>query len=242
MDCDSLELIPYLPYILQDFHEIGSHAKSLLNIINSLKPDRMIKVLDLGCGKGAVTCYIAENIDSTCLGIDAIPEFIDYANNYRDKRNISNCKFIVDDIRNLQCVENTYDFIIIGSVGPIFENYTIAMGSFKSILKDDGYILLDDGYMENGKKHPITLSKEELFFQIINAGMYIETEFKGNDICVEDEFEGQMDNIKLRCNQLINNYPEKENLFRKFIEKQEKEYSNLESEITCSTLAIRKLD
>lgn len=241
MDCDSLELVPYLPYILQDFHEMGSNAKSILKIINTLKPNRKIELLDLGCGKGAVTCFIAQNTNSICLGIDAVKEFIDYAIDYKNKNSISNCNFIVGDIRNVSNVGNKYDFIILGSVGPVFENYTIGMELLKPILKDDGYILLDDAYMENGKVHHITLSKEELFFQITNGGMQIEKEFKGKDICVEDEFDGQIEKIKERCNQLIKDNPEKESMFRNFIEKQEKEYGNLRYEITCSTLAIRKM-
>lgn len=241
MDCDSIELVPYLPYILQDFHEVGSHAESLLRIVNELKPDRKINVLDLGCGKGAVLCTIAEKIDSTCLGIDAIEPFIQYANKYKNQRNIKNCDFVVGDIRNLQDIKSSYDFIIMGSIGPIFESYTIAMESLKNILQDDGCILLDDGYMENGKKHAVTLEKEELFVQINKAGMYIEREYTGKDICLADEFEGQLDKIKVRCNELIEKYPEGEILFRKYIEKQEVEYSALENEITCSTMVIRKL-
>jgi len=240
MDCASIELVPYLPYILQDFHEIGSHTDSLLKIINDLRPDRKIKVLDLGCGKGAVLCKIAENIDSTCLGIDAIEEFIQYANDYRNQRNLHNCAFRVGDIKNLQGIEDTYDFIIMGSIGPVFENYTQAMESLKTILKEDGSIVLDDGYMENGKKHPITLEKGELFSQISKAGMYIEQEYTGNEICIKDEFEEQLERIKARCNELIEKYPEKESLFRSYIEKQEVEYQNLENEITCATMVIRR--
>lgn len=241
MDCDSIELVPYLPYILQDFHEIGSHAGSLLRIINELKSDRKIDVLDLGCGKGAVLCMIAEKMDSICLGIDAIESFIQYANEYKNQRNLKNCTFIVGDIRNLHEINGLYDIIIMGSIGPIFENYTIAMKSLKNILKDDGYILLDDGYIDNGKKDAVTLVKEELFMQINKAGMHIIREYTGEDICIADEFEGQLDKIKVRCNELIEKYPEKEMLFRKYIEKQETEYSALEDEITCSTMVIKKM-
>lgn len=186
---------------------------------------------------------LQKKIDSTCLGIDAIESFIHYANKYKNQRNIENCDcdFGVGDIRNLQDIKSSYDFIIMGSIGPIFESYTTAMESLKNILQDDGYILLNDGYMENGKKHAITLEKEELFVQINKAGMYIEREYTGRDICLADEFEGQLDKIKVRCNELIEKYPESEILFRKYIEKQEVEYSALEDEITCSTMVIRKL-
>jgi ubiquinone/menaquinone biosynthesis C-methylase UbiE len=240
MDCQSIELVPYLPYILQDFHELGSHAELLSNIVNELKPDKKINVIDLGCGKGAVLCKIAEKMDSVCLGIDAVASFIQYAHEYKNRKRIKNCTFIVGDIRNLHDIKGSYDFIIMGSIGPVFGNYTIALESLKTILEDDGCILLDEGYTENGKKHPITLGKEELFAQINRAGMHIAREYTGQDICITDEFAGQLDSIKMHCNELIEKFPEKEMIFRKYIEAQEAEYKALEDEITCSTMVLKK--
>lgn len=240
LDCESIELLPYLPYILQDFHEIGSHADSILKIIDELKPDRKIQVLDLGCGKGAVLCRIAEKTDSICLGVDAMEPFIRFANDFKNQKWIKNCTFIVGDIRKVQEYAGHYDFIVMGSIGPVFENYTIAMELLKPILKDEGCILLDDGYMENGQKHPLVLEKTELFRQIENGGMKVVAEYTGKDICDSDEFDWQLERIRARCLELIETHPDQEPLFRRYIEKQELEYNALEEGISCSTMVIKK--
>ena len=55
MDGSDPELFPFLPYIMQDLWEIGSDPETIIRLIrkHADKPAGM-KVLDLGCGKGAV--------------------------------------------------------------------------------------------------------------------------------------------------------------------------------------------
>ncbi len=54
MDGSDIELFPFLPYILQDVWEIGADPEAIKKLIkkhcNNLAE---LKVLDLGCGKGA---------------------------------------------------------------------------------------------------------------------------------------------------------------------------------------------
>jgi ubiquinone/menaquinone biosynthesis C-methylase UbiE len=77
MDGSDKELFPYLPYILQDLWEIGANPDTIIRLIAkyfSKYPD--LKVLDLGCGKGAVSINIAKNLGCYCYGIDAVPDFL----------------------------------------------------------------------------------------------------------------------------------------------------------------------
>ena len=143
---------------------------------------------------------------------------------------------MVGDIRELSFLENAYDFIVSGSVGPIFESYAAALNSFRQLLKDNGRILLDKGYMEEGRVHPVTLGKSELFEQIARAGLWVEKEYKGEEISPPGEYEGEMDKIRQRCLELIALHPDKAEIFQQYIKKQEIEYQSLENEITCSTM------
>ena len=240
MDCESTELVKYLPYILQDFYEIGSLAKSILKVVNEQNTKEYIDVIDLGCGKGAVLCAIAENINSQCIGIDAVKEFIDYANENVKKRGFKNCIFRTGDIRNKDLLSGQYDFIILGSIGPVYGNYRETMEFLKPYLKNDGMIILDDGYTENEKKHSIVIKKEDLLREIGDSGMEIVKEYIGTEVCDENEFEKQLINIRKRCNELKIQYPEKESIFSDYIKKQEKEYNCLKDDITCSTMVITR--
>ena len=54
LTAESVELIPYLPYLLQDLWELGSSPKDMVHLISkNIITSEKTKVLDLACGKGA---------------------------------------------------------------------------------------------------------------------------------------------------------------------------------------------
>ena len=90
MDCENTSIVSFLPYILQDFWEIGSSAESILSIVKeNTKNCFDLNILDLGCGKEAVSIKLAIELKCTCLGIDAIQDFIDIANHKAKQNDIA---------------------------------------------------------------------------------------------------------------------------------------------------------
>ena len=80
LTAESTELIPHLPYLLQDLWEMGSSPKDMLELVRKhIHVSMKTKVLDLECGKGAVSVYLAKELGRRVKGIDLIPEFIDVA-------------------------------------------------------------------------------------------------------------------------------------------------------------------
>ena len=78
---DSLEvdkkLLPYMPYLLQDLWALGSAVDEILDLFSTLPlSPGAAKVLDLGCGKGAVSIQIASKFGFDVVGVDAMPEFL----------------------------------------------------------------------------------------------------------------------------------------------------------------------
>jgi 2-polyprenyl-3-methyl-5-hydroxy-6-metoxy-1,4-benzoquinol methylase len=73
---DSLEtdqqLLPYMPYLLQDLWALGSSVEDILKAVDSLPLSSDSRVLDLGCGKGAVSVLIASRFKCRVTGIDAM--------------------------------------------------------------------------------------------------------------------------------------------------------------------------
>ena len=60
MDGSDKELFPYLPYILQDIWEIDTDPATVIDILKANFQDFAdLKILDLGCGKGAVSVKVA---------------------------------------------------------------------------------------------------------------------------------------------------------------------------------------
>lgn len=166
MDCTDSEILTYLPYILQDFWEIGSDPKVMIKLIKKHFANiNNLTVLDLGCGKGAVSINIAKQINCECYGIDAIPEFISFSESKAEEHGVSNlCKFEVGDIREKIKELGKYDVIILGAIGQVFGDYFETLTILNNNLKDGGIIIIDDGYIDDDSnfKHNNFHNKSEL--------------------------------------------------------------------------------
>lgn len=245
MDCTDSEILPYIPFILQDFWEIGSDPKVMINLIKKhLVNINKLAVLDLGCGKGVVSINIANQMNCECYGIDAIPEFISFSASKANEYGVGNlCKFEVGDIREKIKTLGKYDIIILGAIGQVFGNYFETLTILNNNLKDGGIIIIDDGYIEDKSsfKHEHVFSKSELKKQISEAGMQLIDEI----IASEDEnvtvnHETEYNNLLKRCQELSVKYPDKAEIFINYSNQQKKEYDNMKTEIKCSTMVVKR--
>ena len=134
----------------------------------------MPRVLDLGCGKGAVSIKIAKQLNYPCYGIDAIPEFISFAKEKAKEYGVGNlCKFEVADVRQKVQTIGKYEIIILGSVGQVFGTYYETLRILTNNLTKDGILIIDDGYLEEKSSftHDQVFFKKEITKQIAEAGM-----------------------------------------------------------------------
>ncbi len=244
MDGSDKELFPYLPYILQDLWEIGADPDAIIKLIGKHFTNCAdLKVLDLGCGKGAVSIKVSQKYGCHCYGIDAIPEFIDYAKEKAIEYKVGQlCKFETGDIRKKVKGLPTYDIIILGAIGPVYGNYFTTLTTLSKCLNESGIFIIDDGYIENNSdySHPMMQKLETIIQQIDSAGMHLleDNIFQKDDI--KDSNDYIFDNLKMRCFELINKCPHKKELFENYIKKQEIENDVLESKIICSTMVLKR--
>ena len=244
MDCTDSEILPYLPYILQDFWEIGSDPDVIISLIKKhLTNEKFLKVLDLGCGKGAVPVNLAKQMNCECYGIDAIPEFISFSTSKADEYGVGNlCKFEVGDIREKVKTFGKCDVIILGAIGQVFGNYFETLTTLINNLKEGGIIIIDDGYIKDQSNftHEHVFSKSELKKQISDAGMQLIDEVVASeDDRVLANYDTEYGNLLKRCQELSDKYPDKTEIFINYSNQQKKEYDNLRNEITCSTMVVK---
>lgn len=244
LDGTDPEIFPYLPYILQDLWEIGSSPETIIELIKKHKKiTNSLHVLDLGCGKGAVSVKIAKELQCRCYGIDAVSEFIEYADLKAIEFGVESlCRFEVGDIRIKINELNSFDVIILGSIGPVLGNYYQTLISLSKCTKADGIIIIDEGYIDIDDmfSHPFVQKKDEMLKQISEAGMQLTYEVIFNRNENENQDRVILDRLTDRCNELIKMHPEKRALFENYIRKQEHETELLETKITCSTMVIMR--
>lgn len=244
MDGTDSKLFPYLAYILQDLWEIGASSKVIIELVQKhVNNYSNISVLDLGCGKGAVSIKLAKEFNCRCFGIDAIKEFINEANNKAKEFEVDHlCQFEVDDIRKRIKKLSKYDIIILGSIGPVFGDYYSTLTTLSKCLKQNGIIIIDDSYIENDSDytHPLIQKKEIILQQIKNSGMQLFDEIIIKKDEIKDSDDYIFNKLKKRCNELIEKHPDKSKLFKNYIKNQKIENDVLETKVVCSTMLIRK--
>lgn len=246
MDCAELELLPFLPYILQDFWEIGASPETILNLVKKHKSNySLLKVADLGCGKGAVSIKLASELKCACLGIDAVEEFIEEAKRKAEENQLESlCSFEKGDIRERVKEIKDADVIVLGAIGPVLGSYSETFSKVSGCIKQDGIIIIDDGYIEDDStfNHPLVEKKKDILLQIKNLGIELIEEVKGNQTeQMNEEYDKQYEFIVKRCGELINKYPDKAALFQNYISKQNEEYDILKNEVVSATMVFKKI-
>jgi SAM-dependent methyltransferase len=242
LDGVEIELFSYLPYILQDIWEIGADASIMLTLITESIENRNLRILDLGCGKGAVSIRLAKELRCKVKGIDAMPEFIDVAQKYAEKYQVNDlCEFEVGDIRIKIKELEGFDVVILGAIGPILGNLYESLYKLTNTLNSQGYVLLDDGYIEDGSSvaYDRCLRKSEFYNQILSAGFEVVREVVFDRSTLEDSDNSIYTSIKKRIYELILQYPEKKDLFSGYLKSQEYENYMLENEIVCGTWLLK---
>ena len=244
LDGTDKALFPYLPYILQDLWEIGSDPDVIIEAVRKHKVKASaLQLLDLGCGKGAVSIRVAEALGCRCFGIDAIKEFIREAEQKASEHRVDElCTFAVGDIRKMIDSAARYDIIVLGSIGPVFGDYFSTLTRTAKVLGNDGIIILDDGYIPSDSEytHPHILRRDAVLKQIGDAGMCLIDEIiiQQEDIKSSDGYIfGKIEN---RCNELIHNHTGKRHLFESYILKQREENDVLENHVICCTMIIKR--
>ncbi|MDO8899682.1 MAG: class I SAM-dependent methyltransferase [Bacteroidales bacterium] len=245
MDVREVELLPFLPYILQDFWEIGSDPDTIIALIEKHgKGHKHIKVLDLGCGKGAVSVKVAKKFGCNCHGIDAVPAFIDYAIDKAKEYNISElCTFEVGDIREKVLHLKDFDVVILGSIGQVFGDYAETLAAISPCLSDQGLIIIEDAYVDDASSfsHPQLLKKQVMHDQIAGAGMDIIAEIVEQvDENLLESYNLQQANIDQRCNELMVQQPEMAGVFQRYAERQKEEYNNLSENMICVAMVLKR--
>jgi ubiquinone/menaquinone biosynthesis C-methylase UbiE len=242
MDGSDELLFDYLPYILQDIWELGASPSVIIKLIKKHKNKyQNLKVLDLGCGKGAVSVQISKELNCSCFGIDAVKEFIDEANKKAREFGVEKlCNFKVGDIRLEIINQPKYDIIILGAIGPILGDYEKTLITLKNILDENGLIIIDDAYLDEtiNKRNSNELTKSLILENSANAGMKLIDEHIMNLDDLQSADNKMFQLIKERCEELIIKEPGKKKLFEDYIQLQKEENKKLENKLVCSTMVF----
>ncbi|MCJ7769456.1 MAG: methyltransferase domain-containing protein [Dehalococcoidales bacterium] len=98
--------------------------------------------LDLGCGSGIVTRYLAKEYGGSVTGIDIDPQQIELAK--KDASGINNIRYYGADATNLPFSDRAFDIVLSFGVLHHIENWLDALKEIRRVLKNGGYFLYAD--------------------------------------------------------------------------------------------------
>jgi 2-polyprenyl-3-methyl-5-hydroxy-6-metoxy-1,4-benzoquinol methylase len=245
LDGNSTDLLKHIPYILQDLWEFGTSSDVIVNQIKELNLDKaeQLKVLDLGCGKGAVSIKLAQNFGFKTVGFDAISDFIDFAKHKADEFNVSQlCSFYIDDIRKIINKQSDFDIIILGAISNVLGQLDDTLKLLSKSLKTNGLIILDDDYLleSNNQKNDKYLTKLDFFDTIVKNNFDCKSEYKMSQQIMNELDNDILEKIVQRSTELIEKFPDKRQLFEDYISAQKVENDILENQLQCSIFVLKK--
>lgn len=241
------ELIPYIPYLLQDLFELGSSPQIIIQILQSLELKKDSTVLDLACGKGAVSIQIAQRLGFKCKGIDLFKPFIEKARERALDAGVGHlCEFEVNDIHNVIFKEKNYDVLILAATESLLGEVDEAIGKLRNCAIDGGIIIYDGAFLNESssldnpdysviKKYADTIKQLTSYGDEIIKEVLIPAE---ETMAINNAY---TDLIRKRANELLLKYPDKKKLFFSYIEKQENECSIIDNDLTGCIWCIKKI-
>jgi cyclopropane fatty-acyl-phospholipid synthase-like methyltransferase len=240
------DLIPFIPYLLQDLWELGSSPKIIIDILKSLNLPAESKVLDLACGKGAVSIQIANELGFRCHGIDLFKPFILEATNKAKEFGLTNlCSFEVESIQTAVETKKNFDVVILASAETLLGNIDQAVESLRKCIMQGGYYIYDGAYLKDKSSltNPdckVMRPYDETIHLLTSQGDKLIAEIEIPIMETNEINKRYTSLIKKRTEELLVKYPEKKELLINYVKKQEDECEIIEKEIVGCVWCLQK--
>lgn len=241
------DLLPFLPELLADIWALGSWPTVIAEMLGTRGLPRSTRVLDLGCGKGAVGIRLARDLGVRVLGVDLFEPFIEDARRRARREGVDErCEFRVADSRDVLKSEDGFDVVVWAALGGALGNIDRCVGQLRSVVRPRGYIVIDDGFLVSD--HAITrsgyehyTSREETHRLLIQHGdeLLQETLIPRSEVEARNHENNRC--IQARAKGLTERFPEHADRLAGYVESQVAECEILESSIAAAVwLLLRR--
>jgi ubiquinone/menaquinone biosynthesis C-methylase UbiE len=144
-EVEKLGYYDFMGYIGVPYFNVGGHASiDRLAAMCHLAPG--VKVLEVGCGTGTNSCYLAEKYGCTIVGIDISEHMVAKATKRAEERGLTDhVSFRVGDAYKLEFPDASFDAVLTIFVSQ-FLDPTKAYPEFMRVLKQGGRLGVNEMY------------------------------------------------------------------------------------------------
>jgi SAM-dependent methyltransferase len=242
------ELVPYIPELLSDIWALGSSPKLIVDWLRSFEFTPMsTQVLDLGCGKGAVSITIAKELGFHIYGIDFFEPFVLEARRRSKELGVSRlCGFEQMDIRLVSEIKRDFTIVIYTAVGGVLGTLYQCVEKLRQFTHSGGIMIIDDGFCVTNSKidlagYEYCLPYRETIKQLTSHG---DTILKEKILSFDEvKLMNQRDTefITKRAKNLVKKHPELTNALTQFLEKEKRECEILGSDVASAVWLLQKI-
>ncbi len=150
----SPEIAPYLPELLADIWALGSWPERIVDLLRPLDlPGPDTRVLEPGCGKGAVGIPVARDLGFQIRGVDTFAPFLEEARARAADAGVADrvCYEEGDMVAALDA-GGDYDLAILAGVGATGGNVAGTVQRLRHAVRPGGYMILDDGFLTSADR------------------------------------------------------------------------------------------
>ncbi len=143
-----------------EFHTGGVAATD--HLFAQLSPNHATRVLDVGCGIGGTSRYVADHYDSTVTGIDLTPEFVETATELSDLVGLGHkTTFLVGSALDMPVPDFGFDLAVMLHVGMNIQDKAGLFAEVARVLATGGTFAVFDvmgGSVDEALKFPLPWS------------------------------------------------------------------------------------
>lgn len=245
------ELVPHLAELLADLWDLGSSPPLITSWLRDLGLPEETRVLDLGCGKGAVSLTLARELGFRVYGVDLFKPFVQEARARAEEWGLADrCRFEKGDLREVARSAEGYDVVVyasVGALGPL----DACVRTMRGCVHEGGHLVIDEGFLapggEAGKVIPDLPGHEDLAGyeksrrrlasqgdEILRENILSPAEMRAMD-------ERYIRSISARAETLAETCPEDADLVRGYVDRQRRAAAAWERSSVSATWLLRRV-
>jgi SAM-dependent methyltransferase len=240
-----IRLLPLLPELVADLQGLGSRPDEIAEVLRAAAVPDGASVLDLGCGKGALSVTLAERLGARVLGVDAFPPFLEAARALASARGVADrCTFREADVVEVLRGQAAHDAVLLVSVGPLLGDHRRTLEGLRRQVRPGGLVLIADGFLAEGIEalsgYEGCSSRASTLFELAAFGDVLVREIVTPPAETRAENDHYTALIRARAEGLRRAHPNLVPLLDAYVARQEHEVAEIERGFVCATWVLRR--
>ncbi|MBI4831969.1 MAG: class I SAM-dependent methyltransferase [Candidatus Lindowbacteria bacterium] len=230
-----------------DREPLGSSPEVIVNMLRPLNlTGRTTRVLDLGCGKGAVAITLAKELGLRVFGADLFLPFVREAGERAKESGVADrCRFACCDLCDTVLKAKHFDVVIYAAVGNVLGSLDQCVKHLRQCVRPGGYMIIDDGFAKGEKSvnkpgYEYIPTHDEALRHLTACGDVLLQEV----IVPQDEIKAynrrNNEVIQKRAEMLARLHPEEADLLAQYVKRQIEECEILETQVVGAVWLLQR--